>query len=199
MIGAPVTFATHAQLQSYGYLFGPSDGTFGAIPAGNGNYTFYGPAGTTSACARSPNTKNGEFTFTGSLDRVTGSSCQRLFGRGDGPAGWVFDRDYAGGGQVVLFASGGRRGWLMTVHSEYQWSNPATADHLCSNVHCFYGSIGLAVSTDDGKTFKVTGQILQPSQPLSVFTGGGRNVSAGYARWWSPTRTAGTSTIRPPI
>jgi hypothetical protein len=177
--GAPVTFATHTQLQGYGYLFGPSDGSFGAIPAGNGSYTFYGPAGTTAACAGSPNTKNGEFTFTGTLDRVTGSSCKRLFTRGDGPAGWVFDRDYAGGGQVVRFASSGKRGWLMTVHSEYQWSNPATADHLCSNVPCFYGSIGLAVSTDDGKTFKVTGQILQPSQPLSVFTSGGSNVVIG--------------------
>jgi hypothetical protein len=46
-------------------------------------------------------------------------------------------------------------------------------------VPCFYGSIGLAVSTDDGKTFKVAGQILQPSQPLSVFTDGGRNLAIG--------------------
>jgi hypothetical protein len=37
----------------------------------------------------------------------------------------------------------------------------------------------LAISTDDGKTFKVVGQILQPSQPLSVFTGGGTNMSIG--------------------
>jgi hypothetical protein len=179
VIGAPVTFATHAALTSYGFAWGPSDGQFGAIPAGNGSYTFYGAAGASSACAGTPNARNGAFTFAGSLDHVTGSSCKRLFGLGDGPAGWVFDRDYAGGGQVVPFASSGRSGRLMPFHAEFQWSDPATSDHKCSGVPCFYSSIGLAISTDDGKTFKVVGQILQPSQPLSVFTGGGTNMSIG--------------------
>jgi hypothetical protein len=179
VFGAPVTFATHTQLQRYGFAWGPSDGQFGAIPTGNGSYMFYGAAGSTSACAGTPNAKNGVFTFTGSLDHVTGSSCKRLFGRGDGPAGWVFDRDYAGGGQVVRFASGGTSGWLMPFHAEFQWSNPATSDHKCGGVPCFYSSLGLAVSTDDGKTFKPVGQIFQPSQPLSVFTGGGTNMSVG--------------------
>jgi hypothetical protein len=49
-----------------------------------------------------------------------------------------------------------------------------------SAVECFYSSLGLAVSTDDGKSFKVVGQIMQPSQPMSVFTGGGRNMTVGY-------------------
>jgi hypothetical protein len=49
-----------------------------------------------------------------------------------------------------------------------------------SQVPCFYSSLGLAVSTDNGKTFKVAGEILQPSQPLSVFTGGGAIMPVGY-------------------
>ena len=180
VFGSPITFATHAQLQGYGFGFGPADGQFGAIPAGNGTYTFYGAAGnTTSSCAGTPNARNGAFTFAGSLDHVTGSSCKRLFSLGDGPAGWVFDRDYAGGGQVVRFAAGGKSGWLMPIHGEFQWSSPATPDHKCNGVPCFYSSIGLAVSTDDGKTFKVVGQIVQPSQPLSVFVNGGSNMSVG--------------------
>jgi hypothetical protein len=32
----------------------------------------------------------------------------------------------------------------------------------------------------DGKTFRVVGQVFQPSQPLSVFEGGGKNMPAGY-------------------
>jgi len=181
VFGSPVTFATHAQLQGYGYGFGPSDSQFGAIPAGNGTYTFYGAAGNTSAsaCAGTPKAMNGAFTFTGTLDRVTGSDCKRLFGLGDGPAGWVFDRDYAGGGQVVRFASGGKSGWLMPFHAEFHWSNPATSDGKCNGNTCFYASIGLAVSTDDGKTFKVVGQIYQPSQPLSFFTDSGTIMSVG--------------------
>ncbi len=119
---------------------------------------------------------------------MTGSNgCTKLFGFGDGPAGWVFDKNYAGGGQVVRFGSGGKKGWLMPFHGEFWWQNPATSDHKCyvsggsgSEVSCYYSSLGLAVSMDDGKTFKVVGEILQPSQPMSVFTGGGRNMAVGY-------------------
>jgi len=184
-LNPPVTFATHAQLAGYGFLWGPSDGEFGAIPGTGGNYTFYGAAGTSASCAGSPNT-NGTITFTGTLDHVTGGDgCKKLFGPGDGPAGWLFDRDYAGGGKVVMFASGGKSGYLMSFHAEYHWPNPATTNHWClvtngTSVPCFYGGIGLAVSTDNGKTFQVVGQIVQPSQPLSVFTGGGSNMSMGY-------------------
>jgi hypothetical protein len=184
-IGDPVTFATHAELERYGFLWGPSDGQFGAIPTGGGRYTFYGAAAPTPSCAGARNVKMGVSVFTGTLDHVAGGSCRRLFGPGDGPAGWNFDKDYAGGGQVVRFALGGTRGWLMPFHGEVHWQNPARPDRWCgvpggAAVPCFYSAIGLAVSTDDGRTFKVAGQILQPGQPMSVFTGGGRNMTVGY-------------------
>jgi hypothetical protein len=187
VFGSPVTFATHAELASYGFAFGPADGQFGAIPAGGNSYIFYGDAGSSSSCAGTKNAK-GTFSFTGTLDHVTGSNgCKRLFGPGDAPPGWVFDKNYAGGGQVVRFAVDGKSGWLMPFHSEVWWENPATSDHKCSvaggsgsEVDCFYSSLGLAVSLDNGNAFKVVGQILQPSQPMSVFMGGGKNMAVGY-------------------
>jgi hypothetical protein len=187
VLGSPVTFATHAQLASYGFSWGPSDGQFGAIAAGATSYTFYGTAASNSGCAGTPNVV-GAFTFAGTLDHVTGSNgCRRLFGPGDGPSGWVFDRDYAGGGQVVRFEAAGKKGWLMPFHGEFHWKNTANPPSFwckvgdtSSQVPCFYGGIGLAVSTDDGKTFNVVGQIFQPSQPLSVFQGGGINMDVGY-------------------
>jgi hypothetical protein len=185
VFGAPITFATHAELASYGFTSGPSDGQFGAIPSGGARYTFYGTARAT--CPGSPNA-GGEFAFVGTLDRVTGSDgCKSLFGPGDAPTGWVFDKDYAGGGQVVHFAGGGKSGWLVPFHGEIWWQNPATSDHKCnipggsgSQVPCFYSALGLAVSTDNGKTFKVVGQVVQPGQPMSVYTGGGTNMNVGY-------------------
>jgi len=187
VFGSPITFATHDELASYGFSFGPSDGQFGAIPAGNNTYIFYGDAGSNPSCVGTKNAK-GTFSFAGTLDHVTGSNgCKRVFGPGDGPAGWVFNRDYAGGGPVVRFAANGKSGWLMTFHAEVWWQNPETTTHKCnvaggngSQVECFYSSLGLAVSLDDGKTFKVVGQTFQPSQPMSVFMGGGRNMSVGY-------------------
>jgi hypothetical protein len=185
LFGPPIIFATHAAFDGYGFAWGPSDGDLGAIPGGNGNYTFYGSGGSKPSCAGAPKTHDaeGEFSFSGTLDRVTGGSgCARLFGFGDGPSGWLFDRDYAGGGQVVRVAANGRSGWLMSFHAEYQWKNSANPPgYLCkvgkstSEVPCFYSSIGLAVSTNNGKTFQVAGQIAQPGQPLSAF-----ESSAGY-------------------
>jgi len=57
--------------------------------------------------------------------------------------------------------------------------NPMSSDYKCNDVPCFYSSLGLAVSTDGGETFKVVGEILQPSEPFSAFEGGGRNMAVG--------------------
>ncbi|HXH41857.1 MAG TPA: hypothetical protein VNN08_24750 [Thermoanaerobaculia bacterium] len=189
VFGSPVTFATHAQLVTYGFSFGPSDGSIGAIPAGNGSYTFYGSAGSSTSCTATPKV-NGTYPFNGTLDHVSGvnGGCRRLFGPGDAPSGYMFDKDYAGGGGVVRFSSGGKSGWLMPFHAEYHWQNLANPPtFLCSaggnsasQVPCFYSSIGLAVSIDNGQTFTVAGQIVQPSEPLSVFEGGGLNMAVGY-------------------
>lgn len=184
--GPVTTFATHADLAGDGFVWGPSDGQFGSIPLGGGRYTFYGTGGSAVACTRPGGPYEGAATFTGTLDRVTGGDgCRKLFGPGAGPPGWKFARNYAGDGQVVRFAANGKAGWLMPFHAEFWWQNPATPNHKCvvangSSVECFYSTLGLAVSTDEGKSFKTVGEILQPSQPLAVLTGSGRNMAVGY-------------------
>jgi hypothetical protein len=187
VFGVPITFATHSDFSALGFAWGPADGQLGAIPHGDSGYTFYGSGASAPSCSatRPARAKEGVFAFTGSLDHLKGGNgCASLFEPGDAPAGWNFDQDYAGGGKVIRFSDGTTRGWLMPFHAEIHWSNPNTTDHLCevkggTGVPCFYSSLGLAISTDDGKTFKVVGQILQPSQPMSVFTGSGQNMAVG--------------------
>jgi hypothetical protein len=187
LVGAPQTFATHAELASYGFRWGPSDGNFGGIPMGSGKYTFFGTGGA-SSCRRGSSCE-GAFTFSGTLDHVRGGkTTQALFGPGAGPAGWMFDRDYAGGGHVVRFDDReGHAGWFMSFHGEYHWKNPANPPgYQCfvgstkSRVACFYSSIGLAASLDPANTFTVAGQIMQPTQPLSTFVGSASNMTVGY-------------------
>jgi hypothetical protein len=183
--GQAITFATHEDFVKLGFGWGPSDGQLAAIPHSDGNYTFYGSAGAAQSCANVGPKKEGLYVFTGSLDHLSGGDgCHKLFGPGDAPSGWLFDQDYAGGGNLVRFADGDRKGWLMPFHAEIHWQNPDTANHECevnggTSVPCFYSTLGLAVSTDDGKTFKVVGEILQPSQPMSVFAGSGKNMAVG--------------------
>jgi hypothetical protein len=184
--GAPHVFATHAQLATYGFPWGPSDGNFGAIPAGNGTYNFFGAAG---APCRGGGACNGAFTFSGTLDHVTGGKAAKpVFGAGAGPAGWTFDRNYAGGGQVVRFDDRqGHAGWFMSFHGEYQWKNMANpprywcfVGNTTMQVPCFYSGIGLAVSLDHGQTFKVAGQIFQPMQSFSSYVDSASNLAVGY-------------------
>ncbi|MGO8970773.1 MAG: hypothetical protein ACLQDQ_14535 [Myxococcaceae bacterium] len=179
-LGSTETFATHSQFAALGFLWGPPDGTMGAI-VDAGTYTFFGSAKGSSACSASPKLQ-GAFRVVGSLEQLTGlphQGCQALFDAGAAPAGWVFDQDYAGGGPVVPFVSGTTHGFLMTYHGEIHWTNP-TGNGLCSNVPCFYGGIGLAVSLDQGASFHSVGQIIQAYQPLSAYNGGGRNAAIGY-------------------
>ncbi len=180
-LGPVSTFATRAQLEANGFTWGPSDGTMGAVVVG-GSYTFFGSAHGSAACTGSPNAQ-GTFRFTGTLDQLTGlpaSQCKALFTLGAAPSGWVFDRDYAGGGSVVPFQNGSTSGLLMAYHGEVHWRNPTAPDGLCNSVPCFYGGIGLAVSLDGGASFRSVGQIVQAYQPLSAYEGGSRNVGIGY-------------------
>jgi hypothetical protein len=180
--GTASIVATHADFSTRGFGFGPSDGTFGATVA-QGKYTFFASASSSSACPNKPgNTpgKQGTFSITGTLDQVTGGDgCKALFTLGAAPKPWIFDRDYGGGGPVIPFISGSTTGLLMTYHGEVHWKAPS-GDGLCDNVPCFYGSLGLAVSTDGGVTFIPVGQIIQPYESLPTFMGGGKNLPVGY-------------------
>jgi hypothetical protein len=185
---APTIFMTQQQMRGYGFPWGPSDGPFGAIPLGQGQYRFLGAAGGGHQCPAGAR-RIGVFSFTGTLDRVTGGdSCGIVFGAGDGPKGWLFDANYAGGGQLMRFAAEGKSGWLMTFRGEYWWKNPARSDGWCDGgapafaggVPCYYSTLGLAVSTDGAKTFKVAGESLQLTDAVTAWKGGPVNRNIGY-------------------
>src|SRR5579871_2416264 len=127
--GSPTTFGTHDDFASDNFAWGPSDGQFGVIAQGNGTYTFYGSAASATTCTQPPSKAlEGEFAYTGTLDHITGGNgCNSLFRPGDGPSGWVFDRDYAGSGDVYPFTDGNTKGYLLPFHAEVHWQNPATA------------------------------------------------------------------------
>jgi hypothetical protein len=181
-LGTPTLFATHAELVANGFTWGPSDGTMGAASMGGDNYDFFGAARGSATCTDSPSTQ-GAFRFTGTLDHLTGlpaGQCKALFTNGSAPTGWVFDKDYAGGGSVVPFKRGATTGLLMTYHGEVHWKGPASNGLCGAGVPCFYGGIGMAVSLDDGATFKSVGQIIQAYPPLSDYQGGSVNLGMGY-------------------
>ncbi len=179
-LGATTTFATHADFVANGFTWGPVDGTMGAAATGGGNYELSGAARSSTTCALSPSTQ-GAFRFTGTLDKLGGvpaAQCKVLFPKGSAPVPWVFDKDYAGGGSVIPFKSGTTNGFLMTYHGEVHWTIDSG---LCgAGVPCFYGGIGMAVSTDGGLNFASVGQILQAYPPLSAFEGGTVNMGMGY-------------------
>ena len=188
-LSASTVFMTQQELWRYGFVAGPSDGPFGAIPLGQGRYRFLGTAWAGAKCPPDAR-KEGVFGFTGTLDQVTGGEgCRVLFGKNDGPPGWLFNADYSGGGQVIPLEVDGRRAWIMSFRGEYHWKNPSGADGLCSGganaafaggVPCYYSTLGLAVSTDGGNSFRVAGESVQLTDPLTDSKGTDTNRNIGY-------------------
>jgi hypothetical protein len=188
-LSAPTVFMTQQELWTYGFVAGPSDGPFGAIAVGGGRYRFLGTAWAGGKCPPEAR-KEGVFEFTGTLDRVTGGDgCRPLFSRGDGPPGWLFNANYSGGGQVIPLEEQGRRVWLMSFRGEYHWRNSARADGLCGGganpafaggVPCYYSTLGLAVSTDGGNNFRVAGESVQLTDPLTDSKGTDTSRNIGY-------------------
>jgi len=209
-LGSASTFATHKDdFAPAGFTWGPPDGTLGAVANGDGTYTFFGAAlGAASAsaagpaCGGSPGIQ-GAYRFAGTLDHYTGlpaGGCKALLEKGGAPSGWVFDKDYAGGGSVLPFKDGATSVLLMTYHGEVHWKNPTGTppNYFCNGVPCFYGGIGLAVSVDGGATFKSVGQIVQPYQPLSFYEGNSENVGVGYGSMVLAD-AAGNPVATPPV
>jgi hypothetical protein len=92
-------------------------------------------------------------------------------------------------GPVPPLGDHGKRAWLMTFRGEYHWKNPARADGLCGGganpafaggVPCYYSTLGLAVSTDGGNTFRVAGESLQLTDPLTASKGTDTSRNIGY-------------------
>jgi len=196
-LGSEQIWQTYAQNVAWGYQYGPVDGTLGVLSLGNGNYKFYmsaqpfspasgtycGPSGSNGAFAG----VTGTYNITGNLNGpvptgTNASNCTPVVTKGSfagnpsgaEPNGYVFDRDYAGGGPVINITDGTHSGVLHVYHGEY---------HSGAN---FYAALGMAVSTDSGNTFKKLGEIIQPypaqaaifTVPTNEGTGGGSMVIA---------------------
>ena len=160
--------STYDQRVALGFKFGYVDGVLGALrnPA---DYALFASAHTQAdpgLCPGSPDTQ-GSFRLGTALDTITTSyGCKALIedsegGAPDGGALGAFDRDYVGGGPVMRVPNpdGGTSAVLMVYHAEFHWGPQCGAE----NAPCFYGTLGLAASMDDGVTFQKLGEIIQPN------------------------------------
>ena len=159
-----------------GFQFGPVDGVMGGVKESPNQYRFFGSAESlnTPAC---PGTRGvqGVYAFTADMSTsppVFTSDCAALL-QPSGPlieTGIVgsYDRNYLGGGPTMRVTHpDGRRGVLLVYHAEIQWYD----DGPCASgtTLCFYGTLGMALSTDDGATFQKVGLIIQSHISRATF------------------------------
>ncbi len=174
-LGSETTVLTLAQRQALGFQFGPPDGYLGVHEL-SGTYSFFVPAQSGANCS-TPDTQ-GTYRLGGDLSQFTSAyGCAAVLESGGAPNGYTFDRDYAGGGPVRAPSHGGQQGLLMVYHGE--WHPGGT----CNNVPWFYGSLGMAFSTDDGASFSSLGEIVQPYPTRTEGLGSPsdcHNVHVGY-------------------
>jgi len=160
-----------------GFKFGPVDGVMGGVKEGPNQYRFFGSGESlnTSACPGTPGVQ-GAFAFTSSLSTSPPSftsDCKALV-QPSGPVltetGIVgaYDRNYLGGGPAMRVTHpDGRRGVLLVYHSEVQWYDDGPC--VTRNPLCFYGTLGMAFSGDDGATFQKLGLIIQAHISRATF------------------------------
>ena len=148
----------------------------GGVKESPNQYRFFGSAESlnTAAC---PGTRGvqGVYAFTADLSTsppAFTSDCAALL-QPSGPlvetgiAG-SYDRNYIGGGPTMrVIHPDGRRGVLLVYHAEIQWYD----DGPCASgpTLCFYGTLGMALSTDDGATFQKLGLIIQSHISRATF------------------------------
>ena len=185
-LGTGRAVATFPEREALGFRFGFVDGVMGAVSMGDAGYVFFGSgrtefpeAGTCSGDDSPPNTQ-GAYRFGVATDVITDNfGCGALIANGevvaDGGTQGPFDRDYVGGGPVLVVTSGGQRALVMTYHAEFHWGP------TCNGAPCFYGTLGMAASVDDGVTFAKLGEIVQPaiSRADWIATHAGASLSIG--------------------
>jgi hypothetical protein len=175
-VGAATDVAPFAVRQSQGFKFGYADGVLGAVKGvynGTSYYFMFGSgfSGTGTTCntgtpklAATPATQ-GVYTILGDgtdPTKISTAWCAALLspegGGFDGGTNGPYDRNYLGGGPVmrITSADGTKTGILTVVHTEFQWGP------TCASAPCFYGTLGMGLSTDEGQSMQRLGQIIQP-------------------------------------
>lgn len=188
-LGEAQLVSTAAQRMSLGFQFGYVDGVMGGVRGPNG-YQFYGSARSAFfSCSLAGNTPltQGVYPLSASAAdpvHTFTAKCRALLrpsGRNPGvhPGGILgaYDRDYLGGGPAIRISDGTHTGILLTYHAEFQYNkNPHSG-----GANIFFGTLGIAVSTDNGKTFRKLGQIIQPnpSRPNWIKGSAYKSLSVG--------------------
>lgn len=172
-LGPESPLLTTAQRASFGFEFGPPDGTLGVLRF-HGKDTFFAATRSNSACDGTPLTP-GTYRFGGNLKDISEPyECKALIQPGGDPNGYTFDRDYAGGGPVLhIFDFAGQLTVLHIYHGEWHGGSCA------KTVSCFYASLGMAISRDGGATFTKLGEIIQPTIPRPESIDSGKNLDIG--------------------
>ena len=160
--------STYDQRVALGFKYGYVDGVLGALRNGT-DYVLFASGHTqpdAGLCPGTPDTQ-GAYRLGTALDAITTNyGCKALIedspgGPPDGGTLGAFDRDYVGGGPVMRVPNpdGGTPAVIMVYHAEFHWGPQCGAE----NAACFYGTLGLAFSFDDGVTFEKLGEIVQPN------------------------------------
>lgn len=172
-LDAETLLLTATQRTAFGFAFGPPDGTVGALPISNGNYMFFMSANSTATCSGSPSTE-GTYRLGGTLTSITAPyGCSvSMSDKAADPNGYTFDRNYSGGGPVLKISSGTNTAILHVYHGEYQAGT-------CKNGTCFYSSLGMAFSVDNGATFSKLGEIVQPYVTRNSVLNASTNLDVG--------------------
>jgi hypothetical protein len=167
--GPASVVSTAAERESLGFRFGYVDGVLGAINRGDAGYTFYvsghtepAEAGTCTGAHATPNTQGSYRIGVSPSSITTNYGCEALIANSgnvvpDGGLTGPFDRDYVGAGPVFAVSGGGSVAHGLLYHAEFHWGP------TCNGAPCFYGTLGLAFSTDGGVTFTKYGEIVQPA------------------------------------
>jgi hypothetical protein len=161
VLGGPQVVSTYQERYRFGFDFGYVDGVMGGVKASSG-YQFFGSAKSgLSNCSLGGNTPRiqGVYPLTASADdpvQTFSAKCHALLSPSGRPG--AYDRDYLGGGPAMRITDGTHHGILITYHSEFQYGGPRKPGYA----PLFFGTLGMAISTDDGKTFEKLGQIIQP-------------------------------------
>lgn len=176
-LGNPKTVSTYQQRKRFGFLFGYTDGVMGSVINGK-NFLYFGSAKTgpcTSQLAGLTPLTQGVYKLVpepGNPLSIVQAECRALLkpsGQNPGinitpcttpitgPFAGPYDRDYLGGGPVMRISDGQQEGILIIYHSEFQYGEPRKG-----KANLFFGTLGMAISSDDGKTFQKLGQIIQP-------------------------------------
>ncbi len=162
-LGPAIVVATAEQRRDQGFQYGYSDGTLGAVRS-DLQVVFFASGRSNARCDGTPDTQGVYRLFSDASNRSTITApCTAVLRRQegsapDGSALGAFDRDYLGGGPALRVTSedGRQTGILLVYHAEFHWG-PSCGPP------CFYGTLGLAFSSDEGRTFRKLGEIVQPT------------------------------------